>query len=782
MLMVTLATMMMSPVLRADDELPAITNTVGMKLRLIPAGHFQMGTEPHHSDFNKHFNSHAGYNTDDEKPAHPVRLTRPFYMGETEVTVGQFKAFVEATNHRTAAEASGKGIDGFQPEPPANDRNRLPAFEQRATFTWRTPGFEQKDDHPVVGVSWDDAQAYCKWLSAKEKVAYRLPTEAEWEYACRAGSETWYTWGDAYSEIHKQANVGNVELEKAYPQRVARQWLINTGRDPAPGGDGHVFTSPVGSFPANRWGLRDMHGNAWEWCQDHYGDTYYKQFQRERYNLPDKLAVDPLNSTPWNEHGAWRVIRGGCWFTAPVQCRSQTRSYFDATDAGCYLGFRVAREGPRDEVDQARQVYEREQEATRRVIEAAGELKAGENDRREGIRVILTPQMNLGPHLRFVPGLNDVVLDRSTTPVSASLLADVAAIHDLRSLVAYQLGGELTDADLAPLAAKITLRRLDLSDSSKLTDAMLAHLAPLTELRELRLGIPGLTDAGLRQLTRYKQLKTLSLVGTASTGDALPAFDSAPLQTLSIWRLTDAGARHLRLFPGLRELSLIGSPLTDAGFAHIAALKKIERIDLTRCKDLTDAAFAALANLHELRSINLDGTGAGDLASRALASHTQLADLHIGSPALTDAGLEHLGSLVALDNLRITAPAAITDRGLRHLWRLDKLSYLNIECPQITGEGLRDLADLKNLRRLILDCTGITDKGLAQVPMLAAVEQLRLGGNRGGPSAVTDAGLLLLAEAPKLRSIEIYTRGTKITDAGIEALRRAAPNLTIQAR
>ena len=736
-----------------------------MKLRLIPAGRFEMGQNGGARgdySYRKQFNDQAGYNFEDESPMHPVRLTKPFYMGETEVTVGQFKAFIEATGYRTTAEASGKGIDGFQPEPPANERNRHPSFEQRAEFTWRNPGFEQKDDQPVVGVSWEDAQAYCKWLSEKENTTYRLPTEAEWEYACRAGSETWFNWGDSFDEIHKLANIGNAELEKAYPKRVLRQWLIDLQR--APGGDGHVFTAPVGSFPANKWGLRDMHGNVWEWCQDYYNDTFYQQYRRERYNLPDKLAIDPVNDKPWNEHGQWRVIRGGCWFVTPVQCRSQTRGYFDAPDAGAYLGFRVVRQAPQDEIALAQQAFAREQEAVRKVVEASGPLRAGENHARDGIRVVITPQMNVSAHLRHIPGVTEVLIDRSNEPVTAQHILDVAAIKDLRKLIIYTVGDELRDGDPAPIASKTSLVQLDLRGGNSLTDAMLAHVAGLTELRELTLDLRGLTDEGLGQLSGLKKLESLSVVGTQSTGAALSAFEGAPLRKLNIWKLTDEGSRHLRLFPQMREMSLINSPLTDEGFAHIATLKHLESVDLTRCKGVTDAAFSALAGMRELRGINLQDTGAGNNACKALASHIQLTNLHIGSPALTDAGLQHLSSLVGLQYLSITESAAVTDRGLRHLWRLDRLNLLSIGCPKVTGEGLRELMDLSNLRRLHLTGKGITDEGLKQVRLLAAVEELRIG-DRTGPPAVTDAGLITLAEAAKLRRIIALKRRSRMKES-----------------
>ena len=142
------------------------TNSLGMQLVLIPPGVFWMGSSQSDS-----------YRKDDELPQHRVRITRPFYFGMCEVTVGEFRRFVEAKAYQTDAERDGQGGFGWDGK----------AFVQKPAYTWLNAGFPQTDDHPVVNVSWNDAVAFCQWLAQEEKRAYRLPTEAEWEYACRAG-------------------------------------------------------------------------------------------------------------------------------------------------------------------------------------------------------------------------------------------------------------------------------------------------------------------------------------------------------------------------------------------------------------------------------------------------------------------------------------------------------------------------------------------------------------------------------------------------------------------
>ena len=151
------------------------TNTIGMKLTLIPPGEFQMGSPETEFGID-------GKNHNDTEKQHRVKITKPFYLGVYDVTLGQFAKFVNDQNFKTEGEKDGKGSYGYD----ANGDSAL-----KAEYTWRTPGLygnKQTDDHPVVCVSWNDAQAFCDWLSQKESKKYRLPTEAEWEYACRAGT------------------------------------------------------------------------------------------------------------------------------------------------------------------------------------------------------------------------------------------------------------------------------------------------------------------------------------------------------------------------------------------------------------------------------------------------------------------------------------------------------------------------------------------------------------------------------------------------------------------
>lgn len=261
-----------------------VVNSIGMKLHMIPAGEFVMGSPGSDVDA-----------LSDEKPQHRVMITKPFYLSQCEVTVGQFRQFVAATGFRTEAERDGAG--GWQADQ-ASSKGR-----HTQDTTWENPGYFQTDEHPVTVVTWNDAVAFCQWLSEKESEEYRLPTEAEWEYACRAGTP----------EIR---HIGSEPLEHF-------DWnLLNAG----------LRTWPVGRKKANPWGLFDMYGNAREWCADRYAADYYQN--------------SPLNDPPGPLAGDERVVRGSCFMDLPPFIRSAKRLKWPAGERINNQGFRIAKSTP----------------------------------------------------------------------------------------------------------------------------------------------------------------------------------------------------------------------------------------------------------------------------------------------------------------------------------------------------------------------------------------------------------------------------------------------------
>ncbi len=279
--------------------LSRMTNRGGMSFRLVPAGEFAMGTKDV---------TPMGELAICEQPRHVVRLTRPFWMGECEVTAGQFRQFVEATDYRTDAELTGDGVNGLD--------LLTGAVSQSTDRIWSSPGFPQTDQHPVVAVSRNDALEFCVWLSQLEGRTYRLPTEAEWEFACRAGSETPFACGELFDSM-----MGNVA-------DIALRGKFSGATEVAPWDDEFPFTAPVGSFQPNRFGLFDMHGNVGEWCLDWFDADYYRV----------SPTVDPRGPAGPT---AWRVVRGGSWYNSPPHCRSACRHDGLRTAPSTTNGFRI---------------------------------------------------------------------------------------------------------------------------------------------------------------------------------------------------------------------------------------------------------------------------------------------------------------------------------------------------------------------------------------------------------------------------------------------------------
>jgi sulfatase modifying factor 1 len=237
-------------------ELPSITNTLDMTFKEIPAGTFMMGSPDTEKD------------RQDDEHQHKVTISKAFYMQTTEVTQGQWK-------------------------------------EVMGTEPWKGEQYvKEGPNNAATYVSWNDAVAYCKKLSDQERKTYRLPTEAEWEYACRAGTETRWSFGDDEKALGDYA---------WYPENA---WDID-----------EKYAHQVRQKKPNAFGLYDMHGNVFEWCHDYYGEDYYKQSSEK----------DPTGPTS----GSSRVLRGGSWSNLSRYTRSAGR---DRRDAVFYGGFRLVRE------------------------------------------------------------------------------------------------------------------------------------------------------------------------------------------------------------------------------------------------------------------------------------------------------------------------------------------------------------------------------------------------------------------------------------------------------
>ncbi len=289
-----------------------IENSLNMRLVRIPAGEYMMGSLDREMDwlrlsFKKIWREGHKQWFQDELPLHPVRITRPFYISATEVTVGQFREFVEDAKYKTDAEKGDGGMIFSKKEG---------RWVPKKSIKWDSTPWRIAEDQPVVFVSWNDAKAFCQWLSRKEKRVYRLPYEAEWEMCCRGGS-VWarYPWGN------RLPGDGDTNFGDGNPKLPESLTTVN---------DGYEYVSPVGSFPPNAFGLYDMAGNVMEWVEDRYERNYFQNSEID----------DPMGATS----GTSRVNKGGNWYASPSDARCAFRGFSGPEMSFWNLGFRVVLE------------------------------------------------------------------------------------------------------------------------------------------------------------------------------------------------------------------------------------------------------------------------------------------------------------------------------------------------------------------------------------------------------------------------------------------------------
>lgn len=299
-------------------------NSIDLAMVLIPAGEFDMGSTPEQVEF-----ALAWLKTvprpapgedrrirEQEAPQHRVVLTRPYRIGRTEITVGHYRQFVTATRYVTEVERFGGGNSGKTDETDPRKRNVL----------WHAPGYNVTDQAPVTQLTWNDMVAFCNWLNAKEGRSacyqpddqggwrrvpdargYRMPTEAEWEFACRAGTTTHYSFGDDVRQLDEHA------------------WFNRTAETKTERG-----ARPVATKRPNPFGLYDMHGNAWERCEDFFNPEGYGAGPR----------VDPVGPVT----GTNRIARGGGWHYFDLHARSAYRNNYGPNFRSAGAGFRIVQQ------------------------------------------------------------------------------------------------------------------------------------------------------------------------------------------------------------------------------------------------------------------------------------------------------------------------------------------------------------------------------------------------------------------------------------------------------
>lgn len=267
----------------------------------IPVGSFSMGTDADEEDREQLTDYFRGRSA-------PVRrvVVGAYALGRFEVTRGDFRRFVAATGHGAAGCFVWR--DG--------------EYRHDSALGWNDPGFAQTDDHPAVCVSWEDASAYVAWLTQRTGRRYRLPSEAEWEYAARAGAISARPWGNEAAQSCRHANGADRATVLAVPE--AARWAT------VPCDDGASHTAPVGRYAANAFGLHDMLGNAAEWTAD--------------CATPDHHGAPADGRARTDGDCALRMVRGGAWDGGPAELRSAYRVGSPAVVRVYARGFRIARD------------------------------------------------------------------------------------------------------------------------------------------------------------------------------------------------------------------------------------------------------------------------------------------------------------------------------------------------------------------------------------------------------------------------------------------------------
>jgi formylglycine-generating enzyme required for sulfatase activity/serine/threonine protein kinase len=632
------------------------TNKVGAKMVLIPPGEFLMGSsEEQVAAALKVSNEVKADGTNEnriqniERPQHRVVIARPFLIGATEVTIGQFTKFAAATGYQTEAEKEIK-----------HDKR-----------TYLVPGHDVTDELPVAFITWNDAVAYCKWLSDQEKTTYRLPTEAEWEYACRAGTTTQYSFGDDYKALESYAWYNNVVGQ----------------------------SKPVAAKLPNAFGLYDMHGNLNEWCGDYYDEKWYEK--------------SPSNNPTGPASGNSRTFRGGSWFGLAPLCRSASRFAFHPSTHGFSIGFRIARvvDAPVTTAS-----------ITPQPVPAPGKLFIHDPDfqqwmkevqampAEEQIKAVSKKLVELNPGFDGkITGINRTGIPKIENGAVTELrivtdnISDISPVRALTGLKNLNCGGEATKtpifSDLSPLSGmKITHLHCFRS--------RISNLSPLQGM-PLTLLICNNTLVSELSPLEGMPLKSLRI-------DNTQVFDLLPLQGMSLTELDCYDTQVSDLSP------LQGMPLTSLNFKNtkVSNLSPVKEMKLANL----DLFGTQVSDLSPLKGMSLRGL---------ICSNTPITDLSpLKGMALEDFNCEitQVSDLSPLEgmplkflqfyNTKVTDLSPLLGMPLTSLnfketnvFDLSPLKQMKLTHLDIYGTHVKDLSPLQGMPLTGLLCgkTPITD-------------------------------------------------------------------------
>ena len=760
------------------------TNSIGMKFRLIPPGEFMMGSTAaeieealiKYADKDKMYQ----HMIKSQAPQHKVILTQPIYLGVNEVTQAEYEKVM--------------GVNPSYFSPMGGGKDAVAGMDTGS--------------HPVEMVSWNDAAEFCAKLSKQEELkpfylradetviplngtGYRLPTEAEWEYACRAGTTTKYWIGDKEEDLLRAG------------------WLAtNAG----------VRTYAAGELKANPYGLCDIHGNVSEFVQDMWDLDYYSEFAKTP-------ASDPVN--PHSDTFP-RVIRGGHAAHDAVGCRAAYREAYPFASPAGHIGFRVAltvtgRPKPAGPAMPKSVATTPSTPAVAGPIDFAAERKAAEWVLSVGGSVQTIDEagviVGVEPGGKLPDGqwqLNTVWLTNCKN-IKSGALDKLASCRSLITLNARATN--MGDADCQAIGRITNLESLDLTGSSQITNTGIKNLAPLRKLRTLGLTFLPISDEAMDVIAGMTELRSLEF-GESGVGDEglakLKTLDKLEQIALAP-NITDRGLVHLTDFPNLAFVGVKAHQVTDVGVAN---LRKLPKLDSLLVVSATDADLERLKTLAHLKNLTLIGPQFSASSVETLQAFPQLEILNLNGSATNDSHLVALSKLKKLRQLFVDG-TSVTPEGIakfRELrpdvelraggkmypavagpidyeaerkaaeWAIGRkvafqistaeglvqptdlaqlpngpfhVHYLDLTAqPNLTKTDVEMIGQLRKLKTLNLRETQVDDSSLAGISQLTELENLDLLKTR-----VTDAGLAALAGLRNLKRLELSF--TAVTDDGI---------------
>ena len=717
------------------------TNSIGMKFRLIPPGEFLFGAGQEETGAALREappDSQPGYKVvvDSESPRHHVVLTRPLYVGVLEVRQQDFER------------VTGRNPSYFSPNGPHPSR-----------ITGLNCGLL-----PVDTVTWNDAVEFCARLSQLEQRkpkydvtgdtitlrdgdGYELPTEFQWEFACRAGTDTRFSSGDTETDLRKVA------------------WFYQSA-----GQNMHT----VGQLAANPFGLHDMHGNASEWTGSAFEDA--------RRGWPAAAVVDPIGPELPGRSGC---VRGGNWDDGPPFCRSASRGPYTRTASNYKVGFRVSL--PVNAVNQATKapiVADPERRAAEWVLGIGGQLTLAAGN---------TVQELAGKEaIARLPVSTFVVQKIRLESNNAVTDEGLAQLKGLRGVTFLDLSGTgVSDAGLPHLSELITLETLHLS-TTMVSDDGLDHLLPLVNLRQLQFYGSRLTDRGMTAIAKMTTLRNLgpgnNLAITDKGVEALGVLVDLEYIDLGGTRVSDTCLPLLAKLPRLKGFALNRTSVTSQGVQSFGSRDDLNFISLTNTQ-VDDSGLEFLGRQQELKSLYLNNTRVTDQVLEYLAASGAVKSLelfHATNTAISDTGMRHLRDFPRLNDLNVRGTKTTYD-SYRDIWQ--NIPHCQIDADgdsdrhganwalavggKVTieqeGSAPQEITDFASLPAADFRVLAIHLNGLEQIQFLANIDRLpRIRELTLNETGLGRYGLMRIGGLTSLRRLELIR--TNIVDDSLEHL------------